>query len=258
MSKGNYVVTAIENDTDIAFNLTADADKDLPPDQQDLIFAVGSAVEIIRTIYKDDQKSFADYFAQLISLAKLGLEGENAQPALAQRALEHIKIEIIDREAGKVKNQYLRKLGAKALLLGLPFFVAGTAINFLHTHLGMRSMNKDYTDLASLMLMWSGTMVGVWLSFAITRTIIGFEDLTIIEKDRLEPTVRLVFTGILSIVFGLLFIKNAISIQLGSFTSDNILKDPVTAFLIGVVLGLNEKIVGSTLTKKTSTVLDKV
>jgi hypothetical protein len=257
MSKGNYMVTPIDGNTDISFNLTVDADKDLPPDQQDLIFAVGSAVEIIRTIYKDDKKSFVDYFAQLISLSKLGLEGENAQPALAQRALDHIKIEIIDREAGKVKNQYLRKLGAKAFLLGFPFFLMGTGINFLHTHLGVL-MNKDYTDLASLMLMWSGTMVGVWLSFSITRTIIGFEDLTIIEKDRLEPTVRLVFTGILSVVFGLLFIKNAISIQLGSFTSDNILKDPVTAFLIGVVLGLNEKIVGSTLSKKTTTLLDKV
>ena len=98
-------------------------------------------------------------------------------------------------------------------------------------------------------------MLGVWLSFAITRTTIGFDELTTIEKDRLEPSLRLIFTGLLAIIFGLLFVKQSIVIHLGNLSSDQINTDPISSFLLGIILGLNEKIIGNTLTKKTSELL---
>jgi hypothetical protein len=258
MAQGNYIVSPANNNTDIKFNLVQNPANPLPSDQQDLIFDVGAVLESIRTIYAGDPGSFSDYFQQLLALAQLGLVGANAEPDLAKRALEHIKIEITNREAGKVKNKYLLSLGGKAAWFGGPALLLGTAIHFYYRHVNHIPMRQDYNDFADLLLLWSGTMLGVWLSFAITRTTIGFDDLTIIEKDRLEPSIRLFFTGALAVIFGLLFAKKAISIKLGDLSSDDLFKNPVTAFLIGVILGLNEKIIGSALTKKTAGLFDKL
>ena len=255
MPKGNYIVSANDDKSDINFNLSPTAVDDIPSEQQDLLFDVQATLEIIRTLYKDNKKSFANYFDQLLKLSQVGLVGDNCQPQLAKRALEQIKTEITNRESGKIKNKYLTELGLKGLIFGLPALLLGIILNYL----ACKKIEFDCLnckEVANLLILWSGTMVGVWLSFAITRTVIGFNDLTIIEKDRLEPALRLVFTGILAIIFGLLFIKKAIVINLGDLSSNDIIADPVTAFLIGTVLGINEKIIGSTLTKKTATLFN--
>ncbi len=238
MAKGNYIVSPKEDKSDIVFQLSPTADQDIPIEQQDLLFDVQSTLEIIRTLYISDARAFANYFDQLLKLSQVGLVGDNAQPQLAKRALEQIKNEITNRESGKIKNKYLKELGTKALWFGLPALILGSVFNYLHCRkIDFDCLNCIY--FANLLILWSGTMVGVWLSFAITRTIISFNDLTIIEKDRLEPSLRLIFTGALAIIFGLLFIKKAIVINLGDLSSSQISTDPISAFLLGVILGLN-------------------
>lgn len=256
MAKGNYIVSANDDNIDILFQLSPTADQDIPIEQQDLLFDVQATLEIIRTLYKADKRLFANCFDQLLKLSQVGLVGDNAQPQLAKRALDQFKSEITNKESGKVKNKYLKELGIKALWFGLPALIGGAIFNYL-------SCKKNHFDCldclfaANLIILWAGTMVGVWLSFAITRTYINFNDLTIIEKDRLEPSLRLIFTGLLAIIFGLLFFKKSIVISLGGLSSEQISSDPISSFLLGVILGLNEKIVGSTLTKKTSGLFDK-
>jgi hypothetical protein len=257
MAKGNFIVSATENNQDIEFAQSPTADAVIPVDQNDLIISVESALDTLRTLYYDTNRAlYNDYFDQLLKLSQLGLVGDNVQISLATRALEQIKTEIVNRESGKVKNKYLRELGGKAFWYGFPVLLAGILLKYYICKWGAACC-LDYGYTGSLCLIWAGCMVGVWLSFAITRTVLGFGDLTIIEKDRLEPSIRLIFTGALSLIFGLLFIQKAITISLGQLKSDDILSSPVTAFLIGVILGLNEKIIGSTLTKKTSGLFDK-
>jgi hypothetical protein len=55
-------------------------------------------------------------------------------------------------------------------------------------------------------------MAGVRLSFGARKTSIRFEDLHILEEDRLEPLVRLVFAGLLTLVLALLFSTQAVTI----------------------------------------------
>lgn len=256
MAKGNYIVSANTEKNDIVFQISPLAEQDIPIEQQDLLFDVQATLEIIRTLYKSDTRSLTNYFDQLVKLSQVGLVGDNAQPQLAKRALEQVKNEITNRESGKIKNKYLKELGRKASMFGIPALIIGTFLNYL------KCKGNDFgclncSDFADLLILWAGTMVGVWLSFAITRTILGFNDLTIIEKDRLEPSLRLIFTGSLAIIFGLLFIKKAIVINLGDLSSAQIIDDPITAFLLGVILGLNEKIIGSSLTKKTAALFEK-
>jgi hypothetical protein len=255
MAKGNYEVLHNPERTDIIFEIRADSEEVIPTDQQDLVIEIGSTLAILRLLYSPDNKIvrpiFDKRFDELFYMAKTGLEGDRAQPQLAVKALAQFKKEIVDSEGGKVKNKYLKKLGLNALYLGLPFLLLGSLIHYLDCkEVEMTCFAKNYT--ANCMILWAGALIGVWLSFAITRTYLEFTDLAIIEKDRLEPLLRLVFTGVLAIVFGLLFIIGALEIKLGSLSSSKIASDPITAFLIGVILGLNEKIIGNTLTKKAS------
>lgn len=259
MAKGNYIVSANEDKTDIIFQLSPTADQEIPVDQQDLLFDVQATVDVVKVLYQDANSLYATYFDQLLKLAQVGLVGENAQPLLAKKALEQLKNEIVNRESGKVKNKYLKKLGVKALWFGMPALLLGVAFNgvFCKLPLFCETSCIDYKCLANFLILWAGTMSGVWLSFAITRTYIGFGDLVIIEKDRLEPSLRLVFTGLLAIIFGLLFVKKVIEIKLGDLSSFALVDDSVTAFLLGVILGLNEKMIGNALTKKTASLLEK-
>lgn len=254
MAKGAFKISFENKKTELVI-ATNIADGVIPDDQLNLSIDITNTLATIKLLYKTESSQFSKAFDQLFWIAKTGLEGDeigNVQVTLSVKALAQFKKEIVDRESSKKKNEYLIKLGVRALILGLPFLILGAYINY------RACQNLHYCNcvqpnyLANIMILWSGTMCGVWLSFAITRTILGFDDLAIIEKDGLEPALRLIFTGILSIVFGLLFITNAIEIKLGSLSSHDISKDPITAFLIGTILGLNEKIIGNTLTKKTS------
>ena len=256
MPQGNYIVSSNEERNEIVFSLSPTAEQEIPHEQQDLLFDVENTLETIRTLYEGKNQLFKNYFEQLLSLSQVGLVGENAQPKLAKRALDQVKSEITNRESGKVKNKYLRELGKKALWFGMPALLIGTILNYLHC----RQVDFECLNcvlFANLLILWAGTMIGVWLSFAITKTYITFNELTIIEKDRLEPALRLIFTGILAIIFGLLFIKKSIVLSLGDLSSDQIATDPISALLLGVILGLNEKIIGNTLTKKTSVLFEK-
>jgi hypothetical protein len=248
MTKGSYNILHNGDKTEIIFEFIPGID--IPDEQQNLVIEIENSLATVSLLYAPNTVEFKKAFEQLFFIAKTGLENE-AQPSLAAKALTQFKKEIVDRESGKKKNEYLKLLGIKAIGGGLPLLIIGTIINFL----ACKSINCECIQanyIANLMILVSGTMLGVWLSFAITRTYLGFDDLAIIEKDRLEPSLRLIFTGALALIFGLLFAKNSMEIKLGDLSSHDIIHDPVTAFLIGTILGLNEKIIGSSLTKKTS------
>jgi hypothetical protein len=250
MAKGCYNILHNKDKTDLIFEIIPDPGLEIPDEQENLVIDISNTLAIITLLYEPKTAEFNKVFEQLFYLAKTGLEGDTAQPSLATKALIQFKKEVVDRESGKKKNEYLKQLGLRALIGCVTLLTIGSFINYL----ACKKVQCDCIELnyiADILILVSGTMVGVWLSFAITRTYIGFDDLAIIEKDRLEPTLRLIFTGVLAVIFGFLFIKNAIEIKIGGLSSHDLLKDPLTAFLIGTILGLNEKIIGSSLTKKT-------
>lgn len=257
MPKGYYNIvhdgatSADKSRSTINFEINAGG-QEIPEEQQLLVIDISNTLHTISLLHTKHSLEFQNYFDQLFSLAKVGLEGDNAQPALAAKALIQFKKEVVDRESGKRKNSYLKELGKRALSAATLLFAATWVTKEFLVDSQVCNCAFLVTELSNIGTLVAGTMAGVWLSFAITRTYLSFDDLAIIEKDRLEPTIRLVFTGLLALIFGLLFIRNAIEIKLGNLSSHSIVTDPVTAFLIGAILGLNEKIIGSTLTKKTA------
>lgn len=256
MAKGYFKITENENDKNdfIIRPIKLNDGESFPQEQIDFTYAIEKTLDIITNLYTEklkDERKFYIYFNQLKNIAKLGLEGENAQCAIANKGLDMFKEEILNNEAGKIKNNYIESLGKSAFKLGVIPLAIGIIIDFiLCSKTTFLCTNCLFTK--NLFILWSGTMLGVWISYITSRNTIAFEDLILVEKDFLEPYIRLLFVGGLSIIFALLLINKVFVIKLGELSSENILKDIITAFVIGAILGLNDRILGTTITKKVS------
>ena len=233
MAKGLFIVSRDKtNPRDILFN-TKDGVTELDDeDQLSLRDEIDRTLAVLRLLFKDGDESFEYYFNPILSLAQAGLVGDSAVPKVSKRALTELKNEIVAREGGKVKNRYMKELGKKALQLGLPTFVIATILFFI----------QSLATQAAFLFLWSGCMAGVWLSFGVRKTVLKYEDLGVIEEDRLEPTMRLIFTGLLTIIIGLLLSTDMIKINIGSVSTTSFVNDIRVSILIGMICGFSEKV----------------
>lgn len=217
MAQGAFIVFRDEKDPrDIHFKLASEGNAPVPGDQLTLRDEIDKTLTVLRGIFPPNDQRFEEYFRPLLSLAQAGLVGNAAQPELAQRALMTLKEQIVAREAGRIKNQYMKRLGLRAVMLGAPALALAVGLSFLASWL---------ETARSFLVLWSGCMAGVWLSFGARKTVLKFEELHIPEEDRLEPIVRLCFGGLLTVIIGLLFSTKAVVITLGSVESWHFVKN---------------------------------
>jgi hypothetical protein len=116
--------------------------------------------------------------------------------------------------------------------------------------------NPWATPLSCFALLWLGCMAGVWLSFGYRKTLFQFDDLIVIEADRLEPTVRLVFAGLMTLLIGAFFYKKAITIVVGEVSTAQIADDPMIALILGAVCGFSELVLGTKVAQRAGAFLD--
>ncbi|PKL35838.1 MAG: hypothetical protein CVV44_20180 [Spirochaetae bacterium HGW-Spirochaetae-1] len=232
-SKGYFIVYQDNDDLrDIHYQqIKLRLGQDIPEDQLELRDQVDKTLTVLKMIFEDDDKKYFTYFRQLLSLSQLGLVGNSANPKLAMRALNTMKDDILSLEGGKVKNIYMLQLGKAALKLSiLPF-----ALFFIVLYFGFSSTIPYY--LCSII----GSLLGVWLSFGIRKIYLKFEDLNILEKDRLNPYLRLFFSVALTIVICLLITTQAAVFEIGGLSTKNYLSKYEISFLVGVFCGISEK-----------------
>lgn len=232
-----------KNPDDITYEMQADL-KDIPDELLDLRDEVDKTLTTIRMLFlQNDPEKFEEYFRSLLSLAKVGLAGDSANPGLAARALQTLKHDILAREGGRIKNRYMIDLGKKALLFTLSaIFLAGILEMFA----------GDLKTLQSFFFLWIGCMAGVWLSFGTRKIELKFEELNILEKDRLNPSIRLIFAGLLTMVIGLLVSTKAVDFVIGEFSAQSFVTNIEVALLLGLVCGLSEKALSTTVAQKAS------
>ncbi len=84
-------------------------------------------------------------------------------------------------------------------------------------------------------------MIGVWCSFAARKAILTFFDLARIEEDRLDPPLRLIFSGLLTFILGLIFLTGFANVVVGTFQGAHFIHDGAVALLIGALSGIAEK-----------------
>jgi hypothetical protein len=227
------------NPRDIRFEVCSTEGAEIPSAQLNLRDAAQAALTVICIICPDEAR-FREYFQHLLSLCQTGLVGDTANPDLAQRALDGLKQDITAREAGRIKNEYMKRLGYWAcggvLLLGVGW-------------LGLAKYGAGVwpRDLAIFEI---GAMMGVWLSFGTRKPVLKFEELHILEEDRLEPVVRLIFAGLLAGTVALLFYLHVITLTLGSLTTEQIASNPWAALLFGLLSGVSEKALSTNVSRQ--------
>lgn len=135
---GYFEVTAGTDDPyDIDFAVCRN---DVPTDLLRLKSDIERTLSALRVLYLHDgdpnddkvKRKNAKYMAantKLLSLAQVGL-GETGAPEVAREALASLHAEILDREAGVIKNRYLVRLGGYAAAFGAVALIARLIIEF--------------------------------------------------------------------------------------------------------------------------------
>ena len=166
----------------------------------------------------------------------MGLVGSKASVTVAEAALDSLQAEIVDREAGRVKNDYMLKLGYWAMCFGL----ATGALYFLVDGYGA-VFPRQLFRYRAFFLLWTGCMIGAWCSFASRKVVLTFFDLGQLEEDRIDPPLRLIFAGLLTSVMGLVFVTGFANVVIGTFEAAKILQSGSVALLAGALSGMAEK-----------------
>ncbi len=197
---------------------------------------------------------FRSYFYALVLLAELGLDGPKGQPWLANGALASLKDQIVTLEAGRVKNGYMRQLGAEGFLLGavpLAILIARElwriydpkSTGYFSTLFESQPMGVVYI----LLYAWVGAMVGTFLSFAMRNPVLTFDQLGVPESDRLNPSMRLSYVGILAVIVHVALLFGAFKISIGTLDSAKLETTPSLALLIGTFCGISERAISGKL-----------
>jgi hypothetical protein len=235
-----------ENATEIFFGLL-DVPGCPPKEQVELQVEIAKVLRVITRLYLNGPcnriEAFRCYYVRLFHLARVGLEGSNAAPGVARAALAATIAELVDDEAGNVKNANMKRLGLYALLYSLPFLALYAAI-CLFPGIGfdtaLRKMHIAPLWLANFSLLWVGCFTGVWLSYGIRKAKVGLVDLVTAEDDRLLPQIRLLFAGTLTFAAGLMFALGFIDLKLGTISLTRITELPTLAYLVGMFFGIGE------------------
>jgi hypothetical protein len=206
---------------------------------------------VIQSIYATEAGSdkTREAVAKLLSLAQVGLVGPHPATDVAAHALTALQSEIVEREAGPVKNAYMKKLGGWALL-----FACCSVIAFLIVKNG-QVVSVTVNKYINICLVWVGCMGGAWASFASRKVELGFFDLIALEEDRIEPWLRLIFAATLTTILMLIFVTGVADIQVGQFEASRFVNSGSVALLTGAFAGLAEKALPSAMLARASSVI---
>lgn len=245
---GKYLLVAVkkgDNPRDIEFSVPGGAV--VPDDYLKLQTKIEHTATVLSILFPGEdiwsKERFGFYFKRLKNLAFLSL-GQD-QVALGEMALDTFQNDVLMRESGRVKNAYVVKLGRWAALFGVAFF--GAYLLSLAP-----SVSKAIED-KTFFLMLLGSMLGTWLSFSIRKPTLSFDELATVEKDLLEPQVRLLFVAGLTVVVALILATGMVVVTIGGFKTTFLVSQAVggdfnagmaamRALLIGCFCGIGEQL----------------
>jgi len=175
------------------------------------------------------------YIKKLGGIGRVGLEGP--QTGLAKLSLTGLRNEFVAQEAGRIKNAYIVSLGIASAVTAGAFMVPYILISINNITSPWWHLHKSF------LLAAAGAAVGTWLSFSIRRVQLSFDDLAVLEEDRLDPSIRVIFVVGLTIVACLLFWTGIMNLEIGQLKTkpETFMTVGSVAFLIGVFSGIAER-----------------
>lgn len=204
-----------------------------------------AACSIIKSLDNTDTAIKKKYFSKLLTLTQAGLVGISPETELALDSLERLKEEIVIVEGKTIKNRYMARLGLYAGIGIVVFAILCAVFTYCCACQTLRAIS----------FLGIGTMIGTWVSFGARKFEMKFEELSVIEKDMMEPVIRLVFIFLSAVIFLFFMITGIIEIKVGSLDTKEILNDYRVPLIIGVVCGLVESKIGIKVHKKATTII---
>lgn len=248
MSQGCFDVELNpKNKFDIKIKVVAQfAEEGIPEDQKRLYCEIENTISILESLHETDSDTKLRYFDKLESLAKAGLMTTSAQPELALMALESLKQEVLTNEGSRIKNSYMLKLGEYAICIAISFLIIIAIIR--HSNPNNPLLKYLYTFI--------GSMPGTWISFGVRKVDLSFEELSVIENDKVNPFIRLIFIGLSAMILVLFIDVGVVSFSFGGFNTDNISHSIKDALFLGVISGLIESKLAMSIFKKANNIMD--
>ena len=226
----------------------------ITPEMAALKDAVETTLVTLHVLFPNPaSRPFRHYFDRLLSLAQVGLTGTHPLPPLAQHSLTMLKNEIVAQEAPAIRMRYLNRLGIHALAQAS---ISAILVMVLHH---FEVFDKDLfstTEIVNCGILWIGCMAGVWLSVGMDPPATRFECLQHLASDSMEPSVRLIFTGLLAIFVALLLNTGVVTIQLGLLSTETFLSDFKISLILGMLCGLGEKALSTTVSQRVDQFMD--
>lgn len=195
-----------------------------------------------------NEQKFSEYYDKLADLTLTAL-GQD-QIRLGRLALIGLQDEVVSREAGRVKNAYIRRLGRWALGFAIPTVVFYLVCRYWPPD----TILHRFREFISLL---AGCLLGTWLSFSIRRQQLAFWDLARLEEDLLDPPFRLIFVSGLSIVIGLMFTTRMVVFNIGGFNTA-FLDSGTLAVLIGALCGIGEMGLSGAVARRASELISPI
>lgn len=226
MATGAFKVTTSLEEKKVDCDLLEQASENVPEYQLVLCDDVSRILTVLSMLFDKDADAgrFSDYFKRLESIARHGLEGQNAKPDVSNRALADFQSQVTTREAGSVKHRYMKRL---VLYAGIPAALC-LITAFILLALQTLQIAKDdtpiikLTTLANFFLLLSGCATGVWLSFGARRQTLTFYELHMPEPDQLHPAMCVAFVGTLTVIVSVFFHLKIITLGIGDFATSSV------------------------------------
>jgi hypothetical protein len=193
---------------------------------------------------------------ELYGVAKVG--GTSTYFNLANANLEQMKSEMIVSIGNKIKYRYLvyyAKCAATVVLACLLLLACLDIFNI--QRLGIISPIL----LINALLMLIGTSMGAWLTFAIQKREVTFQELRVLNDHTTSTKIKLGVILTISVCLFLMFITGFLSIKIGNqFSTDSLKRAGGRnfSFVLGAMIGLSESKIGITLTSKIETLMAKI
>ena len=233
---------------------------------------VQKIISTVKKLYVDDDE-VKEIMVQLNGIVSIG--GTSTYYELAKVQLENFKKDIISTKGGEIKNDYLKNLGSYGIRIISAFLIMliifGIAcqehLNTLtispqtQTFINNNIFNIDLIMLRNCIYALIGSIVGVWLSFAIQKRILTFEELEILYQNKQNPLIRLIIILLITFVFFVMFTTNFFNIEIANtINTKNIFRpeEAGLALLVGLLIGLAEKNIASKLTAQVDAFVGKI
>lgn len=220
------------------------------------------------TPFKDVRRN--DYIRKLAYIARLGFADRSRVP-FSNALLDGFKNTFVSMEGEYVKNNYAKKLGEVAFVIGafflLIYFLVPAFPKSIPTvlppplqALPLESIQQPLQTYRSFLVLAAAACAGTWLSFLLRRVTLSFPDLENVDEDRLNPVIRVLFVVGLTWVIGAFIATDFIQFNIAGVKSlkTELLGRGLVAAAMGVICGISERALASVVSRRSDDLLNNL